>query len=302
MTTQHEQTCLQHLAQVQRSQLADLHRSGIQVDPVLALEIAQPGTDDRFGMNLIARPPAAITAKVLDLRDRLAWQAPEQYFCPLGDLHLTLLEFSHSQTAAQAQALAAQVRAVLPMVLAGLQDDLTVPRLAHPRLIAGRSTCAVRFCARDAALDGLRVGLIDGLNAAGVPVKPRYPPGSAHLTFMRYTGPLTADLADWTAELEATATALADLPEPWPDWQLDTLHLTWGRTWYGMRRGIAELGTFRLEGLKDRRSGAGARVLPPDATRGSAPGRPGGRAIGLTGPRPARPQTASAPPLPCWIY
>lgn len=271
MTTHQEQTCLQHLAEVQRSQLADLSRSGIQVDPILALEIAQPGSDGRYGMNLIARPPDYIAAKVLDLRDRLARQEPDQYFYPLDDLHLTLLEISHSQTAVQAQALAAQVRAVLPTVLTGLQQDLSVPRLAHPRLIAGRATCVLRFCARNAALDALRAGLIAGLTAAGVQIRPRYPPGSAHLTFLRYVRPLTVSLADWAAGLDAAALAVECWPDPWPEWRLDALHLTWGRNWYGMRRGIAELGTFGLEG---REPGLGTQALPPEEAHGSAPVQP----------------------------
>jgi hypothetical protein len=234
--------CRARLEKARIAKLESLYTLDIQLDPVLAQERRQPGADQRHGVVLIARPPPVVCRLVADLCAPLRRLEPGQYFYPERDLHLTLLEIAHSQPGPVADALAARVLGALPEALA----DAPRPWLNHPHLMAGRTTGALRFCARDAALDRLREGLNRALLDHGIWTRPRYPPGSAHLTFLRYVGPLGSGLDVWVKALKTAAGQLRELAHDGPEWPVDSLHLTWGATWYGRRPRIRDRGPFRL--------------------------------------------------------
>jgi hypothetical protein len=91
------------------------------------------------------------------------------------------------------------------------------------------------------ALDTLRQTVTAALVQAGVPVRPRYVPRGAHLTFVRYLTPLRRSARTWHE-------ALACLEPVSCRWTITEGWLTSGATWYGMARRIACAGPFAFGG------------------------------------------------------
>jgi 2'-5' RNA ligase len=226
------------LAQIQDYRIKGaeaLLADGVQPDPHLIQELSASGSDQRHGVNLIARPPPPIVSCIQAIQERLREREPDQYYYPVDDLHLTLIEFCSSRTRFEVEILAATVAKALPEMVRTAPEAV----LARPLLGYDQRACALNFLPTDESLQQLRRNLTAQLADHGATIAPRYVPQSAHVTLMRYIRPLQTDSATWVGILQA---ALSDTPE----WRVDTIWLAWGATWYGLQNRIEMRGPYRL--------------------------------------------------------
>jgi hypothetical protein len=189
-----------------------------------------PGSDQRFGVNIIARPTSFLKNQILAVQTELRKVAPSQYYYPASDLHLTVVEISSGGTQALSEELCAAARS----------EFAKVADLLRPSMISGAS---IRFdnhagiveFHESETLNDMRREIILRLKEVGIDIAPRYISSSAHITFMRYLQQLTNGVESVVSPAKLQG-----------DWLLNELWLTCGATWYGMRSRIQEVGPFEL--------------------------------------------------------
>jgi 2'-5' RNA ligase len=235
MTTD-QATFLASLHDYRRKGAQALLDHGVEPDHLLIQELAASGADQRYGVNLIVRPPSHVVASIHALQERLRGHEPDQYFYPTADLHLTLIELCSSRSHDEAETLAAAVASALPEMVR------TAPQAVLLRSLLGydQRACALNFLPADHALQTLRRHVMTQLAAHGMTIAPRYAPQSAHITLMRYIRPLQTDPRAWVNILEH------DAPRSTPEWQVEALWLVRGATWYGMHDRIRAYGPYTL--------------------------------------------------------
>ncbi len=206
--------------------------SGCVLDQVLIEELAEPGSDQRCGVNLVCRPSEEIVERIADLQHRLFEHEPEQYYYPPQDLHLTLVEVCHSRTREEAERIAAAVRSCAP----GLLSPETPAAIDAPAVTFDRKGVALSFLPCDSRLQSTRQAIRENLGRNGVAVESRYLPLSAHITLLRYIRPLRTPMSSWIETLTTAGVAASSA------WVLSPLWLTWGASWYGRRSRISQFG------------------------------------------------------------
>ncbi|KAL9012956.1 MAG: hypothetical protein Q9173_002324 [Seirophora scorigena] len=188
----------------QRQKFTGPNFDGVTVDPVLHKLVnpeRYPGfSDTRNCLVFWARPPTAVKGLVAHLQQRLRAVAPNLWLMPLHHLHMTALEITFSLTAAQIDALIAQMAPAIPAL-----TDYTHAhraRLVMPQLSYDTAAIALSFvpAAGEAVPEGrardedaysyhhLRRDLYDLAQGTGVQVASRYVVPSAHLTVARFVG------------------------------------------------------------------------------------------------------------------
>jgi len=228
----------QRLEERKERSLPALLAGRLRIDEILKTELEAPGSDQRGGVTLIARPPAEVIERVSRIQSRLQAVEPSQYYCPAGDLHLTLVEICHGRTLSEARLLAQRVSAAIGDVLA----EASRFWLDRPRLGFDDGGAALSFQPVGAALQSTRRSIIERLGKLGVEVQSRYPAQSAHVTLMRYTNRLRSRPADWVRRLQSLS------PGPPLRWCAARVELTHGAIWYGMRSRVSVEGPFPLPG------------------------------------------------------
>ena len=210
---------------------------GIEVDEILRGELISPGTDQRCGLNIIARPTPEIVRRIQEIQREFQSIEPHQYFYPPGDLHLTLLEVCFGETLGKVQQTAAAILAEFGPHL--LENDSS-PTLEQPVIGYDRKGCALNFVPRDGSLASLRMKLSEQIERAGVQIKTRYAPQSAHVTFLRFICSLATSenrLIDFMNQEMAGGNIV---------WPISEVFMTWGTNWYGMRSRTKIEGPFGL--------------------------------------------------------
>ena len=211
---------------------------GVEPDQLLIEELRVEGVDQRYGVNLVVRPPQPVICYIQAVQERLRAHEPGQHFYPAADLHLTLVEICSSRARSEAEAIATAVAQALPEMLETAPQAL----LMRPQLGYDQRACVLHFIPSDHALQTLRHHLVNQLALHAVTVAPRYMPQSAHVTLLRYLQQLRTDPATWVEALTHAA------PDSGPDWYIDSIWLTWGATWYGRQRRMQMRGPYPLHG------------------------------------------------------
>jgi 2'-5' RNA ligase len=235
------------LARVQQHRLRGaqaLLDSGVEPDPLLIQELHAAGADQRYGVNLIVRPPPPVVGYIQVVQEQLRAREPDQYYYPAADLHLTLVEICSSRPQPEVELLAEVVAQALPDMLRTAPQAL----LVRPLLGYDRRACVLHLLPADHSLQTLRQHLVNQLAAHAITVTPRYAPQSAHVTLMRYVRPLHTDPAAWVETLRYAA------PDSSLEWHVDALWLTWGATWYGMQSRTQMRGPYQLQPPRERPS------------------------------------------------
>ncbi len=210
---------------------------GIEVDEILAEDLSAPGTDQRYGLNIIARPTSEIIQRIEKIQREFRSIEPHQYFYPPGDLHLTLLEVCFAESLGKVQQTASTVLAKFRPHLLELDS---FPILEQPVIGYDQKGCALNFVPRDGSLSSLRMKLSDQIELAGIRIKTRYSPKSAHVTFLRFIRSLTTSenrLIDFMNQEMVGGNIV---------WPISEVFITWGLNWYGMRSRIKVEGPFDL--------------------------------------------------------
>ncbi len=209
---------------------------GVEPDRMLSLVQNVLEIDRRFGVSIIARPPALLIDQIRTAQRRLRLAEPDQYYYPWSDLHLTVLSVRFNCSVQEMNSIAATVKGAMPELLTGL----AAPNLVSPAIFADRHTVSLQFDQADNHLLKLRERLSHRLNRAGIKSEFHFSRPVAHVSIARYTRPLATDPVNW---LRAVTTA--QLPES-VTWKVSKLYVTWGASLYGMRASNKQSEPFEL--------------------------------------------------------
>jgi hypothetical protein len=226
-----------HVVQIREAGQQAIQNAGVVLDDILVAELSSPRADQRFGVNLVARPSQVVIDNIVAIQNYLRKWEPLQYYYPPQDLHLTFVEICFGLSFEQASSVAATVQQIAAEVLGGLP----IPQMDSPILGFDAKGCALNFLPLDEGLQTARLLVLNRLRENGIQFASRYPPRSAHISIMRYIAPLRVESDEWVK-------FLVDAPQPVQIvWTISELWLTWGANWYGMRTRIKEVGPYRLQ-------------------------------------------------------
>lgn len=206
------------------------------IDEELKAELARPGSDRRFGVNVVAYPPARVLETIWAIQRDVRLTEPRQFFYPAANLHLTVIELASGGDERDADELFRQTR----VMVGDAVRELRAPRLSRAGLRPDPKACSLSFTSFE-GLEELRDSLTERLTRNGLLVEPRYRAPTAHVTFLRYLEPLRTPWDRWSSAVRATS--LPDLI-----WNVDELWLTGGATWYGFPSRIQKAGPYGLLG------------------------------------------------------
>ncbi len=206
------------------------------IDPDLANELRTPNTDQRCGINFVCRPTTDIRNVIAGIQKHLKDVEPEQYYYPEVDIHLTLLEMSHSRTPQEVIEIANDLTPKLFSLFQGVEGFT----LYSPELSLDRLGCAITFLPSNDQLQLTRDLLATRLRNCGMSLEPRYKATSAHISIMRYVLQPECDRQSW---VHSVSDVLLDAKLKW---QVTEVWMTWGPNWYGMRNRIQQAGPCQL--------------------------------------------------------
>ncbi len=205
------------------------------VDDILDSEIRFPGSDHRYGINIVSYPPPVLVSHIVSVQNHLRSKEPDQYYYPPLDLHLTVLEIASGLDRPSFEKLLKPVLTAMWLPL----SHHSAPCLRPASLRYDERACALVF-SEVTGLADLRDALAEEFVSKGITLFPRYRSTSAHLTFMRYIRPLSSGLKEWTETLDAVPKSENQ------EWKMDEIWLTAGATWYGMHPRIQKHGPYRV--------------------------------------------------------
>lgn len=168
----------------------DAVRSGdVDLDATLAAD-ADAGADPRRGLTVIARPDAALAARLSGMIDGLAAIETAQHCQPVTDLHVTMLSLftvcaAYRDHLARLDDYRAAVR--------GAVHAMPAFDIDFHGVTVSRGAVLAQGFPRDGTLETLRARLRAGLRARGLDgaLDRRYTLVTAHATLMRFIAPLS---------------------------------------------------------------------------------------------------------------
>jgi vesicle-fusing ATPase len=244
----------------QRAKLLDAGFPGVIIDPVLARledKSIEPGfVDPRHCLVFWARPPQHIKTLIANVQKKLQTVAPNLWLMPPEDLHITILEITHSKTAQEIDVLKHKVAPVADQVVNYTNASDHRANLIKPLIGFDASALALSFVPAASDEDRfsyhhLRRDVFTIVSGAGVEVDSRYVVPSAHLTIGRFitendfaesNGCVDpAKMEQFVKEIEETNEWLQS--EYWDEdgegkgeWTVGEgagIVLRWGTVWYG---------------------------------------------------------------------
>lgn len=178
----------EQLRQLYRS-INDQGRRRIRArQPEIDRRLRSPRPDSRRGLTLLGRLPAHVSRNIEFTLQQLAAVAPEQYYYPSPDLHITVIDLLAARDGLRLSAKQlARYRAAVGKIVA------TTP-LIHWRLQGMIVSPGAVLVTGDYGpeLAELRRRLRSELPALHLPVAERYPTVSGHVTVARFTHPISA--------------------------------------------------------------------------------------------------------------
>jgi 2'-5' RNA ligase len=211
-------------------------QTDIHVDEELKREIQSPGSDNRMGVSIIARPSDDLKEFIEEKYKILKAIEPDQYYYPAEDLHMTIFEMCADQTSDMVKKYTLDLLNILGEVL----SDLPKITVNNGRLIAFPRACIIKYQSPNRDLELVRKEIRSRLNNAKLEFDPRYTSDFVHLSILRYIEPLQSQAFEWEH-------CLRELGEDiFKTWSIEQVWLATGATWYG-RRSMSELhGPFAL--------------------------------------------------------
>lgn len=148
--------------------------------------------DTRFGMTLLARPSAQVRQNILQTLEKLKSAAPDQYYYPESDMHLTVLSiiscypgFSINQVNEKDY-----IR-----IIKSVTDTISPFRIKFKGLTASSSCILVQGFPDSDQLNELRNELRTKFKQSGLQhsIDKRYQIQTAHMTVIRFKQPFTEE-------------------------------------------------------------------------------------------------------------
>lgn len=186
----------------QKAELLSADFPGFSIDPVLHKLVHEPqdpnSIDTRHCLVFWARPPEHLRLLISTIQEQLRDATPRLWLMPLGSLHMTALEITHSVSASEIDSLVSILQAKIPHITD--YTDTHRARLVKPMLSYDSSALALSFVPaagegmgvrREKEVDGytyhhLRRDLYEICTKTGVTIASRYTVPSAHLTIGRF--------------------------------------------------------------------------------------------------------------------
>jgi 2'-5' RNA ligase len=165
-------------------------RSKVQEGQIAYDEFAfKKELDGRRGLSLVARLAPGVVQRLGTFLEVLREIEPQQYYYPLGDVHLTILSLLTAAEHNQEQL--AHTDAFVPAVGAAL-SEVSAFRLETVGITLTDSAVLARGFPEDAALRQIRERIRTTLSAQGLGggLDRRYHQRAAHHTVVRFTAPL----------------------------------------------------------------------------------------------------------------
>ncbi|MBX0289975.1 mutarotase [Hymenobacter sp. HSC-4F20] len=225
---------LEHYDAMRVKAVSQLLTTGAEPDRML-----HSGQDARRGITLLARPPESVTAGVSRVLADFQLVAPEQYYYPAADMHLTILSIiscfpgfllTDIAPAAYQEVVRAALEQVGPFVI------------RYAGLTASAGGLMVQGFPEDDTLNRLRNKLRTAFRRSGLPqsIDQRYALQTAHSTVLRFTTPL-----HHPARLVAALQSHQHTPIG--TFQVDTLELVYN-DWYQRAANTVVLERYPLTG------------------------------------------------------
>lgn len=253
----------------QKAKLLHQNFSGVIVDPILQRledQSIEPGyVDHRHCLVFWGRPPQHIKTLIAEVQKRLQKVASRLWLMPPEDLHLTILEITHSKKAEEIEALRKQIAPVADEVVNYAKVPTHRARLIKPLIGFDASALALSFVPAAGNDDSfsyhhLRRDVFSTVSGAGVKVDSRYVVPSAHLTIGRFIMQdefVKEDGSVDEAKMEIFIQTIEEVNEwlqaeywgedvsargsgEWTVGDGDGIVLRWGTVWYGGGQTMAQ--------------------------------------------------------------
>lgn len=221
-----------HYAAMRTTAARQLARGAADLDPLIDSPL-----DDRRGITLLARPPAAIAAAIEAVLADFRRIEPAQYYYPASDVHLTILSIisCYSGFSLDVIAPAAYQQAVQAIVQEGRPFGLT-----YAGLTASPGGIMVQGFPQGDGLHNLRNATRKRFQNSGLPqsIDQRYRLQTAHSTVIRFRRPL-ANPDQLVAAIEKYKQHFIGT------FEVNTLELVYN-DWYQRARNTVLLGNYSL--------------------------------------------------------
>jgi 2'-5' RNA ligase len=150
--------------------------------------------DTRRGLTLLARPPAAVTARLETMLADFRQAEPEQYYYPATDIHLTILSIISCYPGFSLQAINPEE---YRRALRGILQAARPFTIRYAGLTASPGGIMVQGFPQDGALASLRQTIREFFQHADLPhsIDQRYRLQTAHSTVIRFKKPLANPVA-----------------------------------------------------------------------------------------------------------
>ena len=173
-----------HYDEMRRAALPQLARGVADLDPLI-----DSPQDDRRGITLLTRPPAAITAVIEAMLADFRRFEPAQYYYPASDIHLTILSIISCYPGFTLRAIDPEAyQAAVQTILQGCGPFT----LTYAGLTASPGGIMVQGFPQDDGLAALRDATRNFFQSAGLQqsIDQRYSLQTAHSTVIRFRNPL----------------------------------------------------------------------------------------------------------------
>lgn len=223
---------LAHYAAMRSAALAKIALGEVELDPLL-----DDPHDTRRGITLLARPPAPVAERILELLAEFRLLEPAQYYYPATDLHLTVLSLISCHPGFRLVDIEpAAYQALVAEVLHGVRPF----RVELRGLTASPGGILLQGFPQGTGLQQLRTALRQAFQASGLrqTIDQRYRIQTAHATVVRFRAPLQHPprLAELTRRFQ---------DYPLGAFEVSTLELVYN-DWYQRAAHTVQLGRYQL--------------------------------------------------------
>jgi len=214
----------------QKEKLLDPKFSGVIVDPILLRlhnPTVEPGfVDPRHCLTFWARPPEHIKQLIVKVQQKLLTVAPNLWLMPCDNLHMTVLEITHSKTSPEISSLKQQLRSKIPKIVnISFNEPSKRARLIKPAVGFDAAAIALTFVPAAGEALSLERNVVDDeftyhhlrrdvyalASEGGLKVDSRYVVPSAHLTIGRFIVTEDFSSADESGAMKSDPTKMKKL-------------------------------------------------------------------------------------------
>lgn len=173
-----------HYDSMWTSSLEKFQKQEFEIDALI-----DAAEDDRYGMSLLARPSQAVKEKMMGFLEDVRGFAPNQYFYPESDIHITILSIISCYSGFSLD----RIQAASYIDTIGEVLESIVPFEIHFKgITASPSSIMIQGLPENNQLEDLRnrFRTAFGNSALQHSIDKRYPLQTAHLTVIRFRKPL----------------------------------------------------------------------------------------------------------------